>query len=66
MTDIMEKKLELAITVILDALTTLWKNNGNIMADAVYDNVMVNLSKITGESFETIEKKVESLIEEAQ
>ena len=62
----MERKLELAIATILDALTTVWENNGNIMADAVRDNVMLNLSKITGESFETIEKKVESLIEEAQ
>lgn len=62
----MEKKLELAITTILDALTTVWEDNGNIMADAMRDSVMTNLSKITGQSFEEIEKKVESLVEAAQ
>ena len=58
----MEKKLELAITTILDALTTVWEDNGNIMADAVRDSVVLNLSKITGRSTEEIEKKVERLV----
>ena len=62
----MEGKLELAIKTIYDALTTAWENNGNIMADAVRDNVVMNLSKITGKSSEEIEKKVENLIEAAQ
>jgi len=62
----MENKLKLAIDTIYNALTTVWEDNGNIMADAVRDSVMTNLSKITGESFEEIEKKVESLIEDAQ
>lgn len=62
----MEKKLELAITTILDSLTTTWEDNGNIMADAVRDSVIQNLSTITGKSFEEIEKKVESLVEAAQ
>ena len=62
----MEKKLELAITTILDALTTVWEDNGNIMADAVRDSVVLNLSKITGRSTEEIEKKVESLVAAAQ
>ena len=47
-------------------MTTVWEDNGNIMADAVCDSVVLNLSKITGKSFEEIEKKVESLIENAQ
>lgn len=62
----MEKKLELAITTIFDALTTVWDDNGNIMADAVRDSVVLNLSKITGQSIEDIEKKIESLVDEAQ
>jgi hypothetical protein len=62
----MEKKLELAITTLLNALTTVWEDNGNIMADAVRDSVVLNLSKITGRSTEEIEKKVESLVDAAQ
>lgn len=62
----MEKKLELAITTILNALTTVWEDNGNIMADAVRDSVVLNLSIITGRSTEEIEKKVESLVDAAQ
>jgi hypothetical protein len=62
----MEKKLELAITTILDALTTAWEDNGNVMADAVRDSVVLNLSKITGKSVDDIEKKVESLVDAAQ
>jgi translation initiation factor 2 alpha subunit (eIF-2alpha) len=62
----MENKLELAINTIYDALTTVWEDNGNIMADAVRDSVITNLSKITGKSFEEIETKVEGLIEDAQ
>jgi len=62
----MENKLELAINTIYDALTTVWEDNGNIMADAVRDSVITNLSKITGKSFEEIETKVEDLIEDAQ
>jgi hypothetical protein len=62
----MENKLKLAIDTIYDALTTIWEDNGNIMADAVRDSVIENLSKITGESVEEIEKKIENLIEDAQ
>lgn len=62
----MDNKLELAIKTIYDALTTVWEDNGNIMADAVRDGVISNLSKITGESLNEIELKVESLVEEAQ
>lgn len=62
----MEKKLELAITAILDALTPIWEDNGNIMADAVRDSVIQNLSINTGQSITEIEKKVKSMVEEAQ
>ncbi len=62
----MEKKLELAITTILDALTTTWEDNGNIMAAPVRGNVIFNLSKITGKSIDVIEKKVKRLVEAAQ
>lgn len=62
----MENKLELAIDTIYDALTTVWEDNGNIMADAVRDSVIENLSKITGKSVQEIEEKAESLVENAQ
>mgnify|MGYP001435586789 CR=1 FL=1 len=35
--DYIEKQLNLAVETIYDALTTVWENNGNIMADAVRD-----------------------------
>ena len=62
----MENKLKLAVDTIYDALTTAWEDNGNIMADAVRDSVMTNLSKITGKTIEEIEGKVESLVDAAQ
>lgn len=62
----MENKLELAVKTIYDSLTTVWEDNGNIMADAVRDSVIQNLSAITGKSFKDIEEKVENLIENAQ
>ena len=62
----MESKLELAVKTIYDALTTVWEDNGNILADAVRDSVVMNLSQITGKSAEEIGQKVESLIEDAQ
>ena len=62
----MENKLKLAIDTIYDALTTVWEDNGNIMADAVRDSVMTNLSKITGKSFEEIEKITENMVKRAQ
>ena len=62
----MENKLKLAVETIYDALTTVWEDNGNVMADAVRDSVILNLSKITGKSVDEIEKKIESLVEVAQ
>jgi hypothetical protein len=62
----MENKLKLAVDTIYDALTTAWEDNGNIMADAVRDSVIQNLSQITGKSVQEIEEKVESLVEDAQ
>lgn len=62
----MDNKLELAIKTIFDSLTTVWEDNGNILADAVRDSVMTNLSSITGLSFKEIDLKVDKMIEDAQ
>jgi len=61
-----EQRLELAVKTIQDALTTVWEDNGNVMADAVRDSVVLSLSKITGLTTKEIEKKVERAIEDAQ
>jgi hypothetical protein len=58
--------LKLAIETIYDSLTTVWEDNGNIMADAVRDSVITNLSTITGLSFDEIVRKVEKLSVEKQ
>ncbi len=36
----MDNNLKLAVDTIYDALTTVWEDNGNIMADAVRDSVI--------------------------
>jgi len=62
----MDGKLKTAIQALLDALTTVWEDNGNIMADAVRDSVITRLSEISGMSFDEIENKIEEMIEAAQ
>ncbi len=62
----MDDKLQLAINTIFDSLTTVWDDNGNVMADAVRDSVITNLCKLTGMTFEQIEAKVNQLVEDAQ
>lgn len=62
----MDNHLKLAIDTIYDALTTTWEDNGNIMADAMRDSVITNLSKLTGMSFDEIVQKVECLSLEKQ
>ena len=62
----MDDKLNLAIATIFDSLTTVWENNGNILAEAVRDSVITNLSRITQKDFEEIEKIVEDKIMAAQ
>ena len=62
----MDDKLKIAIDSLFDALTVAWEDNGNIMADAVRDSVIANLSKITGLSFEDIEHKLERMIDNSQ
>ncbi len=62
----MEDKLDLAVKSIFNALTVSWEDNGNIMADAVRDNVISNLSVITGMSLREIEDKIDSMGEEMQ
>jgi hypothetical protein len=62
----MEEKLKLAIQTILEALTTVWEDNGNVLADAVRDSVILNTSKISGMTVEEIEMKIEKMVEDAQ
>ena len=61
-----EQKLELAIKTIIDSLTTVWEDNGNIMSEAVRDRVLTNLSKLTGFDIESLDNKIEELILERQ
>ena len=58
--------LKHAIETIYDSLTTVWEDNGNIMADAVRDHVITNLSTITGLTLDEIVRKVEKLSENRQ
>ena len=62
----MDDNLKLAIDTIYSALTAVWENNGNIMADAVRDQVLENLSLLTGLTIDQIEGKVKRLIDESQ
>lgn len=62
----MDKKLSLAVEALYHALTTVWENNGNIMADAVRDSVLYKLSEITGQTLEQIETSLEKMVEESQ
>ncbi len=62
----MEEKLQLAINTIFDSLMTVWEDNGNVMADAVRDSVVTNLSKLTGMSSEEVEAQVELMVNSAQ
>ena len=59
----MDEKLKLAIRTIFDALTTVWEDNGNILADAVRDNVINNLASLIDLTIEQIQAMVESMIE---
>lgn len=52
-------KLTLAIEVIFSSLTVTWKNDGNIMADALRDQVLTSLSELTGLSIDCMENKIE-------
>jgi len=59
-------KLETAIETLYSSLTTVWEDNGNIMADAVRDNVISTISEFTNESFEDIEDRVAKMVIDAQ
>ncbi len=59
----MNDKLNLAIMTIFSSLTTNWEDNGNIMAEAVRDNVLANLSTLTGKSISELEKEIEAMVE---
>ena len=62
----MDKELQVAIDALYDSLTTEWYDNGNIMADAVRDSVITNLSQITGLSFNEVLDKIHTLVSDAQ
>lgn len=62
----MDEKLKLAIRTIFEALTTQWEDNGNILADAVRDKVVNNLSSLTELTVEQVQAMVESMVEDAQ
>jgi len=59
-------KLEQAIQTIISALTCTWEDNGNIMADAVRDNVLNKLADVTGKSFGEIENIVDEKVSDSQ
>jgi hypothetical protein len=59
-------ELFIAIQSLFDALTTVWEDNGNIMAEAVRDSVITNLSLLTGLKFEEISMIVDQMIESGQ
>jgi hypothetical protein len=59
-------ELFIAIQSLFDALTTVWEDNGNILADAVRDSVMTNLSLLTGLKYEEITQIIDDMIDIAQ
>jgi len=59
-------ELFIAIQSLFDALTTVWEDNGNIMAEAVRDSVINNLCLLTGFKYDEIVKIVEDMIDTAQ
>jgi len=59
-------ELFIAIQSLFDALTTIWEDNGNIMAEAVRDSVISNLSILTGLTLNEIDTIVNQLIDDAQ
>jgi hypothetical protein len=63
---LVDNKLQLATETLFEALTTVWEDNGNIMADAVRDSVISNLSEITGLSEDEIGSRIAQLVDQAQ
>jgi hypothetical protein len=59
-------ELFIAIQSLFDSLTTVWEDNGNIMADAVRDSVTMNLTVLTGLSNYEIDQIVNDMIDNAQ
>ena len=62
----MDKDFQTAIDALYKSLTTEWSDNGNIMADAVRDSVITNLSQITGLSFNEVLDKIDTIVSDAQ
>ena len=61
-----EAKLNEAIEALFNALTCVWEDNGNIMGDAVKDQVTTTLAKITGKSFNSVQTEVDKMVEQSQ
>ena len=59
-------KLNEAIEALFSALTCVWEDNGNIMGDAVKDQVTTTLAKITGKSFNSVQNDVDKMVEQSQ
>lgn len=61
-----EDKLKKAINALYGALTCAWEDNGNIMAEAVRDYVIMELAEITGKTFSEVEENVMKKVNQAQ
>ena len=61
-----EEKMKKAVDALYSALTCIWEDNGNIMAEAVEDYVISVLADITGEKIHEVEADVERRVDEAQ
>ena len=55
-----EEKMKKAVDALYSALTCIWEDNGNIMAEAVEDYVISVLADITGEKINEVEAEVEN------
>lgn len=61
-----EEKMKKAVDALYSALTCVWEDNGNIMAEVVEDYVASVLAEITGKTFSEVEADVERRVDEAQ
>ena len=59
-------ELFIAIQSLFDALTPVWDDNGNIMAEAVRDSVITNLCLLTGFKYDEIVRIVEEIVNSSQ
>ncbi|ODS29733.1 MAG: hypothetical protein SCARUB_05166 [Candidatus Scalindua rubra] len=60
------QKLDKAVEALYSALTCVWEDNGNIMAEAVSDYVISVLVDTTGKTFSEVEAEVKRRVARAQ